>query len=361
MNSKMKKSLVKIPSITDLKPNAPGIIVGIYQGERTLLEEEIGFADVMTSEPIARDMHFRVGSLTKTFTTTVILCLVDKGLLSLDDRVASFLNEWHLPATLTVKHLGNMTSGLFNYSEDAGFLKALTDNPAREWTREQLLALALNGKNKHYFEPGKGWYYSNTNTVLLGLIAEKLTGKSIEELCTELVFTPLGLHSTSLATTSAMPYPFARGYMYGYVDGRSPEGVFREVTENNPSWANAAGVGISTLDDLRRYIPAFVYGDLLSEKTQEERNATFVRRTVADYGFGLFRMYGHWYGHNGEIPGYQSFAVYSPLLEVTVIVLCNLHSEPAGVGPADLIGKEILAAFEVAHTRDESLHFRVVS
>ena len=358
----MQKSRVHLPTLSELKPNAPGILVGIYQEGKTLLEEEIGYADVMTSEPISREMHFRVGSLTKTMVTTVILRLVDQGLLSLKDRVSSILSKYHwitkqLPPTLAVKHLGNMTSGLFNYSEDEDFLKALTEDPAREWKRNELLSIAFS--HPSYFAPGKGWYYSNTNTLLLGVIAEKLTGKSIEKLCEELVFSPLGLRSTHLATESQLPYPYARGYMYGYVDGHAPDSVFRDVTDDDPSWANCAGVCVSTLDDLRRYIPAFVRGDLLSKEVLRERNQTFVRRTVADYGFGLFEIFGHWRGHNGEIPGYQTFAVYSTLFDVTVIVLCNLHSEPAGVGPADVIGKEILAAFEKAYKRDGSTHFVV--
>lgn len=362
----MKKSLVHIPSLKEIKKNAPGVVVGIYQGKNTLLEHEIGFSNIMTSEPISKNQHFRIGSLTKTVVTTVILCLVDRGFFSLDDKVSSFFRDeartWMrtLPKTLTILHLGNMTSGLFNYSEDATFQKAISDNPSIEWTAEELLSFSLDGRNNHYFEPGLGWYYTNTNLILLGRIAEKVTGETIESLCEELVFTPLKMKNSFAATSNEMPVPFSRGYMYGYADGRAPTSVLRDVTNNSPSWANAAGFCISTLGDLRTYIPAFVNGLLLSEKVLKQRNESFVQLTFAEYGFGLHREEGRWYGHNGAIPGYQTFASYCPQFDVTVLVLSNVQSELSGINPSDTIGGEIVKAFEAAYEKDKSLHFQVL-
>jgi D-alanyl-D-alanine carboxypeptidase len=128
-----------------------------------------------SERPVSADDHIRVGSVTKTWTTTVILQLVQENKLSLDDPVSKHRPDVPGGDRITVEQLLTMRSGLFNYTETLELNSAMDQEPQRVWEPEQLLALAF--AHPPYFGPGEGFHYSNTNTALLGLIAEKIEGK----------------------------------------------------------------------------------------------------------------------------------------------------------------------------------------
>ena len=119
----------------------------------------------------------RIGSITKSFTGTVVLQLVDEGWLGLDDPISRHLAGVPNGDNITIRQLLNMTSGLYNYSEDRGFNESLDADPGRVWTPEELLAIGLG--RQPYFPPGTGFHYSNTNSVLLGKLVEAGDGRSI--------------------------------------------------------------------------------------------------------------------------------------------------------------------------------------
>src|SRR5581483_622324 len=128
------------------------------------------------AQPVTLADHVRIGSNTKPMTGTVILQLVDEDALSLDDPVSKYRPDVPNGDQITITQLLNMRSGLYNYSESAEFNQALDDTPNRVWKPHDLLAIAF--QQPPYFAPGTGYHYSNTNTVLLGLIIEQLTGDS---------------------------------------------------------------------------------------------------------------------------------------------------------------------------------------
>ncbi|MGW7199597.1 serine hydrolase domain-containing protein [Streptomyces chryseus] len=336
----------------------PGAIVSVSTPEWGTWTTTLGTGDLATGRPTSTADHMRVGSITKTFTATVILQLVDEGKLSLDDPVAAYRPDVPNGKNITVRQLLQMTSGLYNYSEDLGYNQRLDRNPEGEWTPRELLDIAFS--HRPYFEPGKGWHYSNTNYVVLGLIAEQLTHRPLGRLLQERIFGPAGMHRTTFANGPAVPGPYARGYQFisnvagltaPVLTGKSAAfanwsaGNPLDVTHANASLAWAAGAVTSTVDDLRRWAPVLATGALLSPGTQRER-LTFVPTSDVPgrptYGLGIADVDG-FLGHDGQIPGYNSFVGHDPERRATVVVLANLSQSPDGSAPADELTKLVIA------------------
>lgn len=322
------------------KLNVPGAIVYVQDHARGAWTTAIGTRSLAKPAPMNVDDHMRVGSITKTLTGTVILQLVDAGKLRLDETVAKYLPEIPNGAQITIRQLLNMTSGLFSYTEDASFGQTLLNQPQKAWNPEDLVAIAF--KHAPYFAPGTGYYYSNTNTVLLGMIAEQITGRSLAEEFQSRIFTPLGMHATSFPAKDsvAIPGPHPHGYTSKPSDSCPPTPIpgseqipgtpatasqLCDVTNINPSWGWAAGAAISTLHDLQIWAKALALGRLLSAQTQKER-VTWVQVTPATrYGLAIFDVAG-FLGHNGSLPGFQSFMGYMPSKDAMIIVLTNLDT-----------------------------------
>jgi len=311
--------------------------------------------------PVSADQHIRVGSNTKTWVGTVILQQVQEGLLKLDDPVSKFRSDVPNGNNITITHLLNMRSGLFNYSETPELNQILDREPLKVWTPNQLLALAF--KHPPYFAPGAGFHYSNTNTVLLGLIAEKLEGgKPLARILQDRLFIPLRLKNTVFPdiTSNAIPEPHPRGYMYGdnmLTMGSPPalpaamQAAARartlkpnDYTDANPSWGWAAGAGISSANDLVTWVRALVSGQLLNTEMQKKRLAS-VQSTnpdTAQYGLGIAKFGGKLYGHTGELPGFNSFMGHDPDNGVTLVVWTNLAPSVDGRDPASEIAKSLI-------------------
>jgi D-alanyl-D-alanine carboxypeptidase len=315
----------------------PGALVGVWiPGEGNLIIEE-GMSDIGTGKPISKRDHVRIGSVTKSITVTVILQLVDEGLISLNDPLNKFFPEIE-NSTATIGELANMRSGIFNYTEDEDFVILLFENLLRKWAPQELVDVA-NG-NLPYFSPDVGWHYSNTNTVILGMIVEQVTGNFIGDEITERVTEPLGLFNTIYPTTPDMPEPFSRGYVEF-----DPESGLENVTFSDPSSSAASGAMVSSLLDLRSWGEALGKGTLLKEETQKERIDSLTpiifdpcdddeserpKRSCPEYdryGFGIGELSG-WIGHTGEYIGYESLVMYEPQSESVVVILVNIF----GVG-----------------------------
>jgi D-alanyl-D-alanine carboxypeptidase len=284
------------------------------------------------------------------------LKLVDEGKLSLDDSVVSYAQHNHLlsklDARITIMQLGNMTSGIPDYINQPSFLVDLDHNPYRQFTDDELLTYAL--KAKHLFIPGKGWYYSNSNYVILGIIAQAVSGETMVQLYQRIIFDPLSMNCTSVAQGLDIPTPFSKGYVFGYnSENYGPDNAIRDATNFNPSMSSYAGNVISTLEDLRVYAPAFVNGTLISPHAKSLRDKSFVSTPRVKYGFGIGEYKG-WFGHNGSIPGYQTVMYYNPEHDMTLVILSNLQSELSSQGPANRAATIVIDRLEhlimCAHT-----------
>jgi D-alanyl-D-alanine carboxypeptidase len=226
--------------------------------------------------------------------------------------------------------MADMTSGIASYTEDDQWVKEWLSDPYRVWKPEELAQIGI--KESPLFDPGTEWFYSNTNYVLLGLVLEKVTGKPIGELYREQIIEPLGLKNTSFPDPAdpSIPEPHAQGYtLQGQSSGSKPI----DSTDWSPSEAWTAGELISTVEDLLVYGRALGTGKgMLSPETQSERLDSFVSdvpplnqpplKGDLAYGIGLGKNHG-WIGHNGEIPGFNTYLFYHPGLDTVVAVEVN--------------------------------------
>lgn len=293
--------------------STPGAIVGIWGPEGQYVRA-FGVADKTSRAPMQTDVYTRIGSLTKTFTITAMLQLVDEGKLRLDDPIAMYVPGVPSGDVITLRLLAQMQSGLVTYDDVPEFEAALTADPQRSFTPQQLLNYALDKPLQ--FPPGTKFDYCNTNTILLGLVVEKVSGQSLADHVSEHILVPLKLTHTSVPTTSAFPDPHPQGYTV--IDGTE-----RVTTDWNPSWAWSNGNMISTLDDMRVWAHALSSGELLSEEMRHERfSSALPMSETANYGLGAFDANG-WIGHSGSTPGFQTVVVGLPEKQTTLTLFTN--------------------------------------
>lgn len=339
---------------------APGAVVYVQSPKGDWLES-FGVAERGASATIPTNANFRVGSVTKTWTATVILQLVQEGKLSLADPVSKYISNVPNGTTITIQQLLAMRSGLYNYSRDLGFNQTLDSQPALLWTRDELLAIAYS--HPEVFPPDTSLDYSNTNYILLGLIIEQLTGMSAADAIKARLFAPLGLAATYMPPedNTAMPAPFAHGYLWGTnvetatTSALSPErqaaaknGTLQptDVTNASASWGWTAGSGISTIKELAAVVQRMVGGGYLNADLQSKRLSTCTSVNASNpnapaYCLGIVK-YGTYYGHNGQISGFNTFMVYDPATTTTVVVWTTTAESPDGRAPADTIAQMII-------------------
>ncbi|MFJ3912705.1 serine hydrolase domain-containing protein [Streptomyces vinaceus] len=336
---KLDAAITKVMEQTGM----PGLNIGLWIPGRGVYEKSFGVADRQTGTPMKSDLYTRIGSVTKTFTVTGVLQLVDQGKVGLDDPISRYVSGVPGGDAITVRQLADMRSGLFDYTKDEKWLAGLRADPHRAYTPRQLVDVGFG--HPANFEPGAKWEYSNTNTVLLGMLVEKVSGQGLADYLREHVFAPLKLNDTSLPDDGAMPDPHAHGYT-----DFTPKGTVADATNWNPSWAWAAGGVVSDLDDLHTWAPALADGRLLTPRTQAERLGTHPVGVVpgASYGLGILDFNG-WLGHNGELPGYETIAAQLPAEKATLVVLVNSDIDHQGKNLSSLIGNAVTSIVTPDH------------
>jgi len=300
--------------------NIPGVIVSLYIPGQGTWETAVGVEDKQTQQPIVAGMHTRIGSITKTFTVTAILQLADDKKLQLDDPVSKYLDFVPNGHNITLRQMANMTSGLYSYTKDDPWVDAMQANPHRTYTAREVVDAGFNHKPSSFSftPPGSSIDYSNTNTVLLGMVIEKVSGMPVQDFFAQRIFKPLGLKNPSWPTTADMPTPFSHGYTR-----QTPDGSEADATFFNPTWGDAAGQLISDRDDLKVWTRALGEGTLLSPEMQQERLtwAPYGSPT-ARYGLGI-GYYNGWIGHTGSLPGYNTGAYYLPSKKAVLVIQTN--------------------------------------
>jgi D-alanyl-D-alanine carboxypeptidase len=295
---------------------APGVIVGVVTPAGTW-KAAYGKADPAKGTPMTVAMHTRIGSVTKTFTGTAIMQLAEAGKLSLDDKIEKYVRNIPNGDRITLRQLANMTSGLASYTFSEKFQRLLFSKPQTIWTPKEVVAIGV--AESPLYGPGASFNYSNTNTVLLGMVIEKVTGKPVGQVFKEQIFDSLKLRHTSWPGDSVdMPTPYAQGFtLQG--DFAKPDAP-SNATHWNPSWGWTAGELISDIDDLLVYARAMGTGHgLLGEAAQTER-LTFPG--AGGYGIGIGCTDG-WVGHTGELPGYNTTVYYKTGADIAVVVQTN--------------------------------------
>lgn len=292
-----------------------------------------GMADPDTGTPMSGDTHLRIGSVTKSFTATMLLQMVQSGDLNLSDVIGTYVADVPGGDSITLGLLATMRSGLANYTSVPAFAARIVADPRASHDPDEMISAGLT--NSPVFAPDERFEYSNTNYILLGHVLEQVGGKSFGALLAECILGPLGLDGTWWPGNSAqLPQPFARGFTLAMPSDTPGEPV--DATDFNPSWGGAAGALVSTAEDLLRYSRALATGDgLLDADTQALRMDSFGSAPSlgpgVDYGLGLMRIAG-WIGHSGDIPGYRA-SCYHHLASATSLVVLTASDIAAGRCP----------------------------
>ena len=294
------------------------------------------------------DTHFRIASNTKTMTAAVIMQLAQEGSLALGDPVSKYVPDVPNGDTIAIAELLEMRSGLYNYL-NAPVISATVDrDPAKVWDSDELLAIAF--ARPPNFPPGTAFEYSNTNYVLLGLIAETVGGQPLALAMQRRFFEPMGMRHTAFpaSTVNTIPEPYSHGYLYGSssvafvgtppytaeVKAAAQAGTLlpNDYTNVNHSFAGAAGAVTSTASDCATWIQALVAGRVLDAEYQRRwldspRPEDPSKPEGQHYGYGIAEL--HWgpntmMFHGGETVGFNSFIGYDPTNRVTLVVWTNL-------------------------------------
>jgi len=329
----------------------PGAVVLIRtpQGSYTAA---VGTTELGKQTPPDAKTHFRIASNTKTMTAALVVLLAQDGKLKFTDPVSDYVPDVPNGNQITVADLLKMRSGLYNYSNSPEFASTLDTDPAKAWTPQEALAIAF--AHPPNAAPNTEYEYDNTNYALLGLIAEKAGGRALAEQLQDRLFGPLGLQQTSLPAVddTTIPDPYSHGYMYGgsmyaMVDDPYPDdiktaakaGTLKPIdyTNQNPSYAHAAGGAISTADDIQTWIRSLVSGKVFNADYQRQWLDSVQPEDPANpdgqkYGYGIsyqrFTPTAAMYYHGGEMPGFNSFMGYDPDNDVSLVIWTNLTISP---------------------------------
>lgn len=320
----------------------PGVSVAIIFPDGTTWLGQSGLADVETGAEVGADTVFAIASLTKTFTAAVVLDLVDDGLLDLDGRVQAYLPdlEIEMDERTTVRQLLDHTSGLRDYFFHPRIDQALLTRKDASWSADRSLGYVA----KPYFRAGRGWHYSNTNYLVLGMLAEAVSGETMADLYRTRFLVPLGLRDTVYQPAGPAEGPIAHGYRFA-TTGRSATPIdLSDGTDMVPftsvvTAAAAAGGMASSADDIARWTRALYSGQALSAESLGAMLGGIERTDRLDpripYGLGVqaVELDGRpTYGHSGRLLGFRSLMRHLPAEGITIVVLTNQsRTDPTGI------------------------------
>lgn len=324
----------------------PGAVASVRFPGDDEWKEAFGFADVATGRPSSTRDYFSIRSITKSYTVTVLLQLVRDKVVTLDSVIETFVPGIPNGNRITMADLAGMQSGVANYTAVKAFIDVFAQDLAQPFTGPQIVGYTIPASPK--FEPGAEYEYSNTNTILLGMAIEKITGASLASELDARIFGPLNLTGTSYPTQVALPDPHPTPYEVDIANG-----ALEVLPLVNPTALSAAGAMVSTLDDLQTWGRALGDGRLIGAALQAERIAR--SRVVTNgptydrYGLGIGILHG-WWGHTGTALGWQAATFYDPRTEATVAVAVNA-TPPATAGDLNLAEETFKELAAVVATR----------
>lgn len=345
-----------------------GAVVGVKIGDTVVARFPLGHADDAAQSPMTLDHVFHAASVTKPFLGVVALRLVEEGTLDLDAPISRYLPDAPHADAVTVRMLGNNTSGYFNAISDPAFRSAIEADPPHLWTADEILQYVFD-KPLTIDAPGKAWAYSNSNAVVLGEVIRAATGEHWSTSLRRLIADPLKLNSIGVEEGGApnnprdpaSPLRLPKGYRFGQRDSAMEYGnVYLDASAFSPSWAGAAGSMHATLDDLLAAAEPVLGGSLLADNTRavqhgwldtgySSEDGLHSRAEKIYYGFLVGkRRIGEqdFIGHPGDVPGFSSFVAYEPQTRTSIVVLCNLSNTPHRLIPAEEIAEAIIAAMQ---------------
>ena len=284
-----------------------------YRGT-ILLNKGYGFKNIAGNEINDSGTIFQIGSVTKEFTSTIILLLREQGRLSLQDKLSDYFPGYPNSDKITVHQLLTHTSGIYNYTSDLEREdSAIICHPV---SKERIVQQFINQPLD--FTPGTKYKYSNSGYFLLGMIIEKVTGKPWEENVREHILTPLGMQHTGFDFNGLKNADKAQGYQIFNEEHQQPDISWDSTV------SYAAGSVYSTTTDMLTWARAVTGKKILSADCWKD--ALTVNQNGYGYGWEIDTIYGSKaIGHNGGIPGFSSQMLLIPDQDLEIIVLTNVH------------------------------------
>ncbi|MGA8090205.1 MAG: serine hydrolase [Terracidiphilus sp.] len=331
-----KARLEQIASSYTPKDTFMGTVL-VVDGDQVLLDKGYGMASLEWQVPNVPEAKFRLGSLTKQFTATLVLLLQQDGKLSINDPVSKYLPDappaW---AKITLANLLGHTSGIPSFTGLKEFptWSMNPHTPAEE--------IALFRDKPLDFEPGSKFDYSNSNFIVLGVVIEKVSGKKYADLLRERIFEPLGMKDSGLDSDELVLPKRAEGYRPG------PHGIEIARSESmSIPWS--AGSIYSTTGDLLKWEHGLFGGKILNAESLK----LMTTPGKGDYGLGVFiqnRDGIRIVSHGGGIEGFNTHLAYAPEKQIAVVVLSNVNGGAPGTMGGQLmdtvLGKPVVLASE---------------
>ena len=284
--------------------------VAISQNGEIIYTKSIGYADVKTKSKANDNTKYRVGSVSKSFTSVLVMKAVEDSKLTLETKLKQFFPTIKNADKITVSNLLNHRSGIHNFTSDSTYL---TWSMKKKSEMEMIKVIEAGGSD---FEPDTKAVYSNSNYVLLSYILQKIYKKTYAEILTEKIIKPVGLKNTSFGGKINLKNNECNSY--GYVTNWEIE------AETDTSIPMGAGAIISTPSDLTKFAAALFEGKIISLKSVE-----LMKVLKDNYGFGLIQMPFEdkkGYGHNGSIDGFRSIYSYFPTEKLAVAITSNANN-----------------------------------
>ncbi len=286
----------------------------VYQYGRPVLVKGYGYRDIAKKLPNDSNTVFQIGSVTKTFTSTMIMMLQEQGKLNVNDKLSKYFPDYPDGDKITLENLLTHTSGIFNYTEDTAFSQIGMTTPQDRKSMMRVFKNRMTG-----IEPGTSFNYSNSNYVLLGYIIEDLTGKTYYQALRTMILQPLGMKNTGCNFAALKSKNKAVGY-FSIDDGKGDNAPFVDS-----SVSFAAGCIYTTVSDLNKWANAVHRKQLLTEA--DWNLVTTVYKQNYGYGWMIGEAMGKKsVGHNGGIHGFVSnmFMMYD---DASTIILVSNNME----------------------------------
>lgn len=317
----------------------PGISVTILFPDGSSWVGVSGAADVASKAPVTTSTAFAIASVSKTFTAALVLALAQDGTIQLDAPVRSYLPDLKVNARITVRQLLDHTSGLRDYFFHPAIDRKLITDPRRRWDATD----ALKHVGKAYFKPGTGWHYSNTNYLVLGMLAERVAGAPLADQVRARFLEPLGLRHTWYQPTEEAGADTAHGYRFASGAKDAPAIDLSDGSGLMPFTSvvtAAAGAGgfASNSTDLVRWARALYAGAVLSEASVDAMlggiSETELYQPRVPYGLGVQRLDLDGvpsFGHSGRLLGFRSAVRWLPDEDIAIAVLTNQSRTDPGI------------------------------
>jgi len=294
--------------------DGPGAALLIARGDEVLYRGSRGHADVDADTPLSADDLFRIGSVTKQISSAGLLTLVEAGKVSLDDPLSKYVADYPNGARISVRQLLDHTSGVKSYTDIPGMM----DGPIQKVVSTAQLIASFKDE-KIDFAPGEAWAYNNSGYVLVGAVIEAASGQPWHRYLHDTLFKPLGMADTGYGADPAIVARQVHGYSF---DGDKVLPA-KLLSMTQP---HAAGALVSSVDDLHKWNRALHEGRVLKSATYQQMITPAGKAIDGRYGFGVTRgtvRGGDAISHGGGIPGFSSYLLYLPGIDVSVAVLHN--------------------------------------